>query len=393
MPYFKREIETKLSELSKYYSVITITGPRQSGKTTLVKHFYQNLDYINFENPDTRLFAKTDPRAFLSQIPKGAILDEIQYVPELFSYIQAIVDADKTVKFVLTGSSNFKLLESISQSLAGRTAVINLLPLSINELKNAGIDLSTNQYMLNGFYPNIHFGKRPFENEYNFYIQTYIERDVRQLINIVNQTQFQLFLKICAGRIGNLFNASAISNEIGISVPTIKSWISILETSFIVYFLPPWYKNKGKRLIKTPKLYFYDVGLACSLLGIFNENQLVRDPLRGALFENMVISEFVKNRFNNVKQLNLYFYRDSHQNEIDLVDEQGIINLYEIKSSQTYNPDFVKKLQKNSQFFSNKKSISVIYDGEMQIKSEGYNLLNYKNVFIENNNPSKDREK
>lgn len=347
----KRIIEDVLKNLANQYPVVTITGPRQSGKTTLIRNVFANKQYVNLESPDIRQFAVNDPKGFLAQY-NNAILDEIQRAPELLSYIQPIVDENKEQgQFIITGSQQFEVLNNISQSLAGRTALLKLLPFSISEIKNI-VDVSlTNKLIYTGFYPRIYDMNLDPHQAIGDYIVTYVERDIRQLISIKDLNLFEKFLKLCAGRIGQLLNFQGLANDVGVSHTTVKSWISILEASYIIFLLPPWYNNFSKRLVKSPKLYFYDVGLASYLLGIENEKQVFRDPLRGNLFENLVVAEVLKYRFNKGKKSNLYFYRDSTGLEIDLIYETGR-NIYpiEIKSGATISEDFFKNLKKFIKF-------------------------------------------
>ena len=379
--YIEREIEAELVLLSSQYKVITITGPRQSGKTTLAKKVFPNYSYFTLESPDVRTMANLDPRKFLTTDKKGIILDEIHNVPELLSYIQEIVDStENEIQFILTGSNNFSLLNKVSQSLAGRTAILKLLPFSIKELATIDNDFTIEDYLEKGFYPAIYAQHKEPTRAYRNYYETYLERDVRQLINLKDLRLFQIFIRLCAGRTANLFNASAMSNEVGVSVPTIKSWISVLEASYIIFLVQPYYENIGKRLVKTPKLYFYDVGLASYLLGIENKNQMSRDPLRGALFENMVVSDILKSRFNEGKESNLYFYRDSNGNEIDILQKNGNqLTAIEIKSATTFNTDFFKNLNFIEKLFKEKLYKQyLLYSGEENRIINNCNVINYK---------------
>ncbi|RLD22450.1 MAG: AAA family ATPase [Bacteroidetes bacterium] len=380
--YIKRSIEKEVLSMSKAYPVVTITGPRQSGKTTLAKHLFGHLPYFSFENPDTRFFADSDPRAFLDQIKKGAILDEIQHVPQLLSYLQQLVDENRDdVLFILTGSNQFSLLNNISQSLAGRTAILKLLPFSFEETPKLK-KMSADDIMYKGFYPAVHTNKLNPTKAYRNYYETYLERDMRQLIQVRELSLFQKFMRICAGRIANLYNASAIASEVGVSVKTIQSWTSILEASYVVMRLQPFFENINKRLIKSPKLYFYDIGLAIYLLGIEEPHQLSRDPLRGAMFENMVVMELVKRRFNQGLESNYYFYRDSHHFEIDIIQKKGNDLIpYEIKSAQTFNPGFIKSLtQIKKQFKQRIPEMFLIYDGKLQSDMHDVHILNFRNL-------------
>jgi len=315
-----REISNLLRELATQYPVVTVTGPRQSGKTTLVQALFHDKPYINLELLDQREFARTDPRGFLKKIPSGAVLDEIQRVPELLSYIQGIVDEAKVNgMFILTGSQQFEVLNSISQSLAGRTALLKLLPFSITEIKkNYGFS-SINELIYKSFYPRIYDQNLDPTLAMRNYFETYIERDLRQLVQIKNLLLFQKFVRLCAGRVGQILNLNSLGNDAGVTHTTAREWLSLLEASYIVFLLEPFYRNVGKRLIKSPKLYFYDVGLASYLLGIENLTHLESHPLRGNLFENLVIAEILKFRFNQGKGNNLNFYRDSTGNEIDVI--------------------------------------------------------------------------
>ncbi len=382
--YIRRNIEPEILDRAKFYPVITITGPRQSGKTTLAKHLFNKLPYYSLEDPDIRFFAENDPRAFLKQFKKGAILDEVQNVPQLLSYLQQIVDENRDeILFVLTGSNQFSMMNKITQSLAGRTALLKLLPFSFNE--SPGIkDISTNEILLEGFYPLVQTTEiKPYLFYQNYY-ETYLERDVRQLIQVKDLSLFQKFIKLCAGRVGNLYNASSLASDAGVAVNTVRSWISILEASYILYRLVPYYENINKRLIKSPKLYFYDTGLAAYLLGIENTTQMSRDPLRGALFENMIINEFLKNSFNSGLSPDLYFYRDSNHFEIDLIRKSGHeLTLYEIKSAQTFHPDFLKGLKRIKKTFGERiKDMYLIYDGDIETKIDDIRLLNFRSLFL-----------
>ena len=380
--FLNRQLHSELERLAKLYSVVVMTGPRQSGKTTLCKNQFSGYHYVNLEDISIREQIQTAPKAFLEQYTEGLIIDEAQYLPQLFSYIQVIVDGNEKAKFILTGSSNFSLMESITQSLAGRAAVLTLLPLSLKELGSRAHQGSTDTLLLNGGYPAVWAKGFSVQDVSRNYYNTYIERDVRQLLNVKDITRFQTFIKLCAGRTGTEFTASALSNEIGVSVPTIQEWLSTLEASYILFRLPPFFRNIGKRLVKTPKLYFYDTGLACFLLGIEDEQQLAAHPLRGALFENMVVLEFFKNRYNQGKLPNLYFYRDKSQNEVDLIEERGTqLYAYEIKSAKSFTKEFVKGLDYLRKVAGDDVvSTQVIYDGENDIYSPENGMLNFRNI-------------
>ena len=378
-----REISATLITVAKKYPVITITGPRQSGKTTLVKTVFPDYQYFTLEDPDIRELAIADPREFLKKAGNGAILDEIQRAPELMSYIQGIVDSNKkNGMFVLTGSHQFDLFNAISQSLAGRTAILTLLPFSFSELDKIKKRFSVDEYLQHGFYPGIHDRKLEPVTAYKNYFETYIQRDLRQIVNIKDLRTFQKFVRLCAGRIGQLYSASSLSNDLGVSVPTINSWVSILAASYIIFLLEPFHENIGKRLIKSPKLYFYDVGLASYLLGIETVSQMQRDPLRGNLFENMVIGELMKKRFNQGLDHNLFFYRDSNGNEVDVLYKQANrFTSVEIKAASTYNGDFLKGIVKLRRQLKNlDPEAYLVYSGEQEMEVEGIQLFNFKNT-------------
>lgn len=341
MNYIPRKVETKCLELFSRYPVITLTGPRQSGKTSLVRHTFPNLLYVNLENREERLYAHEDPRGFFQRFPHGVILDEIQNVPDLTSWIQVIVDdrGDNGL-FVLTGSRQFEVMEAVSQSLAGRTAMIKLLPFAVEELSGR---VNLDHLLLTGFYPRIWDQRLDPVQALSDYITTYIERDLRKISQIHDLALFEKFLGLCAGRIGQILNVSSLANDTGITHVTASQWITILEASYIVYRLKPYHANIGKRLVKSPKLYFYDVGLAARLLDIEQSEHVSKHPLRGQLFENLVVMESLKYRYNRVLPENIYFFRDSKGNEIDLLMLSGGFPLpVEIKSGQTLNPDYFK---------------------------------------------------
>ena len=383
MEIIEREISTSIYKATEYYSVICVTGPRQAGKSTLIKHLFKDYLAFSLEDLNTRDYAENDPIGFLNQTQDGMILDEVQRVPSLFSYIQGIVDNNPKRKFILSGSSNFQVMKSITQSLAGRVALFELLPMSYNEVADIYKDNTVDEILFKGLYPAICTKKNIAEMLYPYYVKTYLEKDVRELLNVKDMMQFNNFLKLCAGRIGAIFSASQLANEVGVSSNTITSWLSILQASYVVYLLQPYYDNFGKRLIKSPKLYFCYTGLACYLLNIESVTQLSRDKLRGALFENFVVSEFIKHRLNQGKEPHLYFYRDSNQNEIDLLSlDNGELSAFEIKSSMTYNSIFEKTLKKTASLIkmpvSNK---AIIYAGDMQNTSASIKLINFRHIF------------
>ena len=376
----QREAEAELRILAAQFKAVAVVGPRQSGKTTLVQKVFDSKPYVNLENPDIRRFAMEDPRGFLSNYPHGAILDEIQRVPELFSYLQQILDEQQASgMFILTGSNNFLLQESISQSLAGRVGYLFLLPLTINEI---GVrEKSANGIIFKGCYPALYNNSTDAARFYANYIRTYVERDVRLIKNINDLYVFERFLRLCAGRIGQLLNMSSLASEVGVDVKTISSWIGVLEASFIILRLQPYHKNFNKRIVKMPKLYFYDTGLAVALLGIESIEHLAFHSSRGSLFENMAIVDFLKRRYNRGKSNNLFFWRDSKGNEIDLLIETG--NSWtpvEIKSGQTLSEDSFRGIQ-----FWNKltdtKGGCLVYGGDTtQKRSNGITIIPFNSI-------------
>jgi len=379
-----RTLSDKLKYFAKLYPVISVTGPRQSGKTTLVKQAFANYKYFNLEDVDIRNFAITDPKGFLGNAGEGMIIDEIQRVPELFSYIQNIVDrSDKTGQFIITGSQNFLLMESITQTLAGRIAILKLLPFSNFELKEANL-ISDNfkTQIFKGAYPRLYDKNIPPKDFYSFYIQTYLERDVKQIRNISNQNTFIRFIKMCAGRVGQLLNITNLANDCGITQVTAKSWLSVLEASYIIYFLQPHYKNFNKRLVKMPKMYFCDTGLVCSLLGIKDEYQVQPHYLYGALFENFIINEFQKFFYNNVIEPELYFWRDKNGKEIDLIIEmQNKLMAVEIKAGETFVSNYFKNLKYWNKLSGNSEENSfIVYGGTSNLKTSNGELFSWLNI-------------
>jgi len=381
----KRHIEKELHELLREYPIVTILGPRQAGKTTLAKHALASYAYANLENPESRALAIDDPKAFLGQFKGNVILDEIQRVPELLSYIQDIVDTNKqNGQFVLTGSHQLALREAITQSLAGRTSILNLLPFSIAELSEAKITFpQMEEYIYQGFMPRIYDQQQRPTRAYSNYYQTYVERDVRQLINLKDFTLFEKFIKLLAGRIGQLMDYSSLANAVGVSSNTIKHWLSILEASFIVYKLTPYFENFGKRVVKSPKYYFIDTGLLAFLLGIEKPNQITRDPLVGQVFENLIVIECLKERLNQGNLPNLYFYRDSNGNEVDIIYQNGReLTAIEVKSSSTYKSTLLKGLKKMAKLSPSLTHSYLIYAGEGISLSNNIEALKYDQVSL-----------
>lgn len=367
----KRTAEARLIKLAKTFRSVAVVGPRQSGKTTLCRAVFPQKPYVSLENPDTLEFATSDPRGFLSQFKSGAILDEVQRAPQLFSYLQQVLDETKKKGlFILTGSNNFLLQQNITQTLSGRIAYIQLLPLSLQELKESKkIKTGYTWHILSGGYPEVIAKKNNPADWYGHYITTYVERDVRQLKNISNLSQFIKLLKLCAGRTGQLLNLTALSNDCGIDQKTVAAWLSVLQSSFIIYLLKPYHTNFNKRITKTAKLYFYDTGVACSLLGISNAKQITTHAAKGALFENLVISELLKERFNAGAADNLYYWRDKTGNEVDvLMDNAGKLTAIEMKAGETISTDFFKGIE----YFSSLKTGAVqkllIYGGNQEQK-------------------------
>lgn len=379
--FIKRDLSAAIIEASMYFPVITLTGPRQSGKSTLLRHLFKNVPYTSMEELDTREIALTDPKAFLKRFDKGVIIDEVQRAPELLSYIQGIVDEYPDRRYYLTGSSQFALLKNVTQSLAGRTAVFELLPLSMREIEDINLDKDIDSILYNGFYPAIWSGKNIPKLLYPNYVKTYIERDVRDLLNIKDLDKFQRFLRLCAARIGSIFNASELSNELGVAANTVSSWLSVLQASYLVYLLPPFYTNTRKRLTKSPKLYFTDCGLAAYLLEIDSPAVMNHDKMRGHLFENYVVTQYLKGEYNRGKSGGMYFYRDSNGNEVDLLIKKGAgYDCIEIKSAETFHTDFTKGIEKfEKEYPELVKDKYVIYGGE-SMPDLPVKIINYTEI-------------
>jgi len=380
---YRRNISETLLNVAKQYPIVTLLGPKQSGKTTLVRALFPQKPYVNLEPLDTRSAIASDPRGFLADHPHGAIIDEVQRIPELLSYLQVDVDEHpEKGKFILTGSHQLRLHEAISQSLAGRTALLRLLPLSTQELLQMQFEDQANGWIFKGGFPALYADNLNPTEFYRNYCQTYIERDVRAILKVHNLIHFQRFMKLCASRCGRLLNLSSFANDLGIAVDTVKEWLSIMEASFLIFSLPPYYENFGKRLTKSAKYYMTDLGLATYLLDIESITQLDRDPLRGELVENLVVLELVKYRFNLGRDPQLYFYRDNHQHEVDVIFKTGseLIPI-EIKASRTFNNEFLKGLR----YFRNLAPEQVtkgylIYFGDQEFSVDGLKVINFRNM-------------
>jgi len=392
----KRHIAAQINRLKKGFPVLALTGPRQSGKTTLLKEMFAGYEYFNLENPEILSLVENDPAGFINFHQKKIVIDEVQRVPQLLSYIQAVVDEQKLMgNFIISGSENLLLSEKVNQSLAGRAAYILLYPLSNQELAGANL-LKSNVYqqIFTGSYPAIYDRKIDPIDYYNQYIATYVERDIKQISSISNLSLFRKFLALLAGRIGQLVNLSSLANDVGVSVPTIENWLSILEASFLVVRLQPYYQNFGKRHIKSPKLYFTDTGLACRLLRISSFQELQKHYLIGGLFENFIVMEIQKYIANHANSSQLYFFRDSNGNEVDLLIDSGINQIpVEIKAAGTFSSDFLKGIQYwrklvNASGVDGDQHGYVIYSGKQDYRSEEYSLLpwNELNSLLENIN-------
>ncbi len=377
-----RQIARELTATANEFPVVTIIGPRQAGKTTLARMQFPNHAYANLEAPDIRLLATSDPHSFFSQFPPPVIIDEIQRVPELLSTIQILADSShQRGQYILTGSHQLRLQEAVAQSLAGRTALLRLLPLSISELKATGITHTRDEFIYQGFMPRLYNEKVNPTRLYRNYCQTYIERDIRQMINLRRLIDFENFMRLLAGRVGQILNLSSLSNDIGVSSTTLKEWLSVLEASHTIFRLNPYFENFGKRIIKSPKIYFTDVGLASYLLGIESPALATRDPLIGNLFENMVVIEALKARLNAGKEPELYFYRDNKGNEVDLLFRQNrqLIPI-EIKSAMTFNPEFAKGIALFQKIASSTQKGYVIYAGNLTPELSHASVLHFTDV-------------
>lgn len=380
--YIHRKIEETILEASKYFSVIAVSGPRQSGKSTLLTQLFPLYEKYSLKDLNIFDYAKNDPIAFLNQTDEGMFIDEIQRCPQLLDYIQGIVDNNPKRHFALSGSSNFEVMKNLSESLAGRAGVFELLPMSIQEVTGKVDFDNLNQILYNGLYPSICAKKNIAKFFYPSYVRTYLEKDIRDFLQIKDQIRFTKFLKLCAARIGSLFNASELGAEVGVSSKTISHWLSVLQASYLITLLPPYYENIPKRLVKSPKLYFNDPGLACYLLDIESPQQLDRDKMRGAIFENMIVMEAIKHRYNMGLEGGVFFYRDSNQNEVDLlIKQEGELTAIEVKSSMTYSSSFEKALTQIEGWIKtpiSKKAI--VYSGDFENTSGNINLINYRHI-------------
>lgn len=381
--YINRKIESIVTEASQYFPVISVTGPRQSGKSTLLRHLFPDAVAYSLKDLNVREFAQNDPIAFLNN-DKGKMMfiDEIQKVPALLDYMQGIVDENPDRKFCITGSSNLELLRGLSESLPGRAGVFELMPMTYDETRAEQQGKSLDELLFNGLYPAVCARKNTARLFYPSYVKTYLEKDVRDLLKIQDQLQFMRFMKLCAARVGSLFNASEVANEIGVDSKTVTRWLSVLQASYLITLLPPYFENVTKRVVKSPKLYFNDPGLACYLLDIESPKQLSRDKMRGCIFENFIVLEILKHRFNQGLENGVFFYRDSNQNEVDiLLKQEGEITAIEVKSSSTYTAEFEKSLKKIQDYVKTPVARKiVVYSGDFENTSGDIKVVNYKNL-------------
>ena len=378
---YKRHLENHITQLVKKYRCITLVGPRQSGKTTLSKKLFPEYEYFSFESPDTRDLFEYDPRGFLEGIKSSAIFDEVQKVPELLSYLQEILD-DRTDsrRFILTGSNNLKLSHRVSQTLAGRTRILQILPLQRSEIPARVQKKTLEKTLLYGSYPRIYDEGLDPGTWLGDYFQTYVEKDIRDAVNIINLRSFNSFIRLLAGRAGQVMSYSSLGGDAGITQPTVKSWISALETTYICYTLQPHFKNFNKRLLKSPKVYFYDTGLLCYLLRIKNVEQLNSHPLKGAIFENWVIGETIKGFYNQGKEAPVYYWRDQHGHEVDLVIDEGTyLDLIEIKSGKTFQKEFLKNVKWLNKL-QDRETGTCIYGGSKKINLGKMTILPWNEI-------------
>ena len=384
----QRTIEKHISSLMNEYFSVSIFGPRQCGKTTLAKNLFPSFSYANLEDMNVRSLAKNDPEEFFTRFPEPVIIDEIQRVPELLSTVQVRIDKNqKKGQYLITGSQQISLKSSITQSLAGRTAIVQMLPLSISELYSANIKLDRDSQLISGFMPFLYAesGHSPFEY-YKNYVNTYLERDIVQIAAVHDLIRFEKFMRLLAGRVGQLVNNSILATEVGVSSTTIGSWLSVLEASHVIYTLKPWFKNRNSQVVKTPKIYFCDTGLVSYLLGIETPEQMIRDPLLGNIFENFVVIEALKTRLNLGLEPNLYFFRNSNGLEIDLIlQEQNKLKLFEIKSGKSLNDEFCRNMKNfsakyNEDIVSDSTKGTVIYSGETYESYKDFGFYNFSNI-------------
>ena len=380
--YLNRTIEAVITEAAQYFSVISVTGPRQSGKSTLLKHLFPQYQGYSMKDVNMREFAEHDPIAFLSQHAEGMFIDEVQATPQLLEYIQGIVDEHPERKFLLTGSSNFELLQGLCESLPGRAGVYELLPMTYPETESTQKNSSLDELLYSGFYPAVCARKNKASLFYPSYVKTYLERDVRNFLKIKNQMQFMRFMKLCAARIGSIFNASELAAQLGVDSKTVSHWLSVLQASYLITLLPPYFENVSKRVVKSPKLYFTDPGLACFLLDIESPRQLERDKMRGAIFENYVVMEVVKHRYNHGMLGGVYFYRDSHQNEVDiLLKQEGEITAIEVKASMTYHTSFNRHIARLQDWIDIPITRRlIVYAGDFENTAGDIQLINYRHL-------------
>lgn len=379
--YIERHISKTLLEATTQFPVTVLTGPRQSGKTTLLRHLYPQYHYVNLEDPELRLWANEQPKDFLDNNKWPVIIDEAQYAPELFSYIQLIVD-DKPGQgmFLLSGSQNFLLMEKISQSLAGRSAILSLLPLSWHELSRFTTEPNTNKQIVKGFFPRLYQSVQHVSLFYKSYLNTYVERDIRQLANIGNALDFNRFIRLCAGRNGQLLNVSSLATEAGIAYNTCKIWLSYLVVGHVIHLLQPYYRNFNKKIVKAPKIFFSDTGLMCHLLGIDSHETLALHPLRGAIFENLVFGELLKNKLNRGEEKNIWFWRDNHGTEVDfLYERSGEMRAIEVKSGKNFHHEYLGDLIKFKKYNPGVGSMFLVYDGLMERMEKDIQILSWRN--------------
>ena len=372
----------KARELWSKYPVLTLTGPRQSGKTTLARSVFPDAEYVNLEDPEVHALALSDMREFLRRHPAPAVFDEVQYVPELLRYVQAAVDETRRpAQYVLTGSHQPALRAAIGESLAGRTGLLELMPLTIRELAAAGVEKSRDKWIFEGFMPRLYDSALLPTELYRDYFRTYVERDVRQLANLRRVAAFETFVRLLAGRVGQVLNINALSDDAGVSVPTVKEWLSVMEASYVIYVLRPYYRNFGKRFIKSPKIYFTETGLASYLLGIRSPEQVASHPLMGNLFENMAVMEILKRRLNRGDEPDMYFMRTSSGLEADVVVENcGRLDLYEVKASSTFRIDMTANLRRMAEFIPDAGRLALVYSGSAVGVHDRVDTLNFGDV-------------